>query len=95
MHATLIDVSFKKTARSSNTHISRRYFSDLFQTETLILFCILYFILFIMINGIQIPTGIFIPALVVGATWGRIFGVILLKIFPHMVWTLQFRVLLP
>lgn len=40
-----------------------------------------------MINGIQLPTGVFIPALVVGATWGRIFGLILLKIFPQMVRT--------
>lgn len=48
-------------------------------------YLILYFIFFVITAGIKMPVGIFIPSLLVGATWGRLFGLTVLQIFPNFV----------
>lgn len=46
-----------------------------FNPITLIAFCVLYFFLATWTYGLAIPSGLFIPSLLIGAAWGRLFGI--------------------
>jgi chloride channel 7 len=35
--------------------------------------------------GLSVPSGIFIPALLTGAAWGRLFGIAVQYFFPQLV----------
>ena len=53
-----------------------------FNPLTLSVFCFAYFILAIWTYGIAIPSGIFIPSILIGAAWGRLVGIGMNLIFP-------------
>ena len=52
------------------------YHSELnnFQVVNLAVFVSLYFVITCMTYGLKISSGIFIPSMLIGATWGRIIG---------------------
>ncbi|XP_045214169.2 H(+)/Cl(-) exchange transporter 7-like isoform X2 [Mercenaria mercenaria] len=53
---------------------------------TLVLYCLTFFLLACWTYGLSIPSGLFIPSLLVGAAWGRLFGQCLQLMFPNAVW---------
>ncbi|CAB3397413.1 unnamed protein product [Caenorhabditis bovis] len=53
-----------------------------FGALTLIIFGVEYFMLTLWTFGIAVPAGIFIPALLTGAAWGRLFGIFVEQLFP-------------
>lgn len=61
------------------------YFSDSYHPMTLFIFCLEYFFLTCWTFGIAVPSGVFIPALLTGAAWGRLFGIGVGKLFPNIV----------
>lgn len=56
-----------------------------YQYTTLIAFGLFYFLLACWTYGISVPSGLFIPGLVIGAAWGRLAAIGLLAIFPKAV----------
>ncbi|ESN89911.1 hypothetical protein HELRODRAFT_194758 [Helobdella robusta] len=49
---------------------------------TLLLFFVVYFFLACWTYGMSVPSGVFIPSLVIGASWGRLFSIPLKFIWP-------------
>ncbi|XP_018414110.1 PREDICTED: H(+)/Cl(-) exchange transporter 7 [Nanorana parkeri] len=61
----------------------RRLFHDppgSFNPQTLGLFTLLYFFLACWTYGLTVSAGIFIPSLLLGAAWGRLFGILITKL---------------
>ncbi|XP_064608888.1 H(+)/Cl(-) exchange transporter 7-like [Liolophura sinensis] len=54
---------------------------------TLTLFWASYFMLACWTYGLSVPSGLFIPSLLVGAAWGRMVGMLLQYIVPNQDWT--------
>uniref|UniRef100_A0A8C5QMA3 Chloride channel protein n=1 Tax=Leptobrachium leishanense TaxID=445787 RepID=A0A8C5QMA3_9ANUR len=57
-----------------------------FNPQTLGSFTLLYFILAVWTYGLTVSAGVFIPSLLLGAAWGRLFGILLTNI-PNSVCT--------
>eukprot|EP00038_Savillea_parva_P026498 m.54657 g.54657 ORF g.54657 m.54657 type:complete len:832 (+) comp7545_c0_seq1:173-2668(+) len=57
-----------------------------FRLETLALFGTLYFFVACWTYGIAVPSGLFVPCIVIGAAWGRLFGGILAEQYPDRAW---------
>ncbi|PAV60642.1 hypothetical protein WR25_14410 isoform B [Diploscapter pachys] len=55
-----------------------------YRTVTLIVFAIEYFVLTLWTFGLAVPGGIFIPALLTGAAWGRLIGIAIEGLFPNV-----------
>ncbi|XP_062570699.1 H(+)/Cl(-) exchange transporter 7-like isoform X2 [Saccostrea cucullata] len=53
---------------------------------TLIVYCLCVFLLACWTYGLYVPSGLFIPGLLIGATWGRLVGISLNYIFPDAEW---------
>ncbi len=53
---------------------------------SLTIFVIFYFFLSCWTYGLSVSSGLFIPALLVGAAWGRLVGIGCLHIFPNQDW---------
>ena len=53
-----------------------------FNPVTLSCFCLAYFVLAVWTYGLAIPSGLFIPSLLIGASWGRLFGIGVSILFP-------------
>ncbi|XP_064818770.1 H(+)/Cl(-) exchange transporter 7-like [Oncorhynchus masou masou] len=54
---------------------------------TLSLFTLTYFFLACWTYGLTVSAGVFIPSLLIGAAWGRLFGILLAAITPNgSVW---------
>jgi chloride channel 7 len=67
----------------------RSLFHDPFGTYepmTLLLFFIAYFLLACWTYGTSVPSGLFIPGLVIGAAWGRMTAIIIKTIFRTTDW---------
>eukprot|EP01060_Flectonema_neradi_P018462 TRINITY_DN2529_c1_g2_i1.p1 TRINITY_DN2529_c1_g2~~TRINITY_DN2529_c1_g2_i1.p1 ORF type:complete len:866 (+),score=120.95 TRINITY_DN2529_c1_g2_i1:50-2647(+) len=64
------------------------YDSD-FPITTLLIFGICYFALMVTNYGVAVPSGLFVPALVTGAVFGRIFGELLHESSYHTFATLD------
>lgn len=45
-----------------------------------------YFLLATWTYGLFVPSGLFVPCILTGAAWGRLFGVALRKWFPNGHW---------
>ncbi|XP_046582844.1 H(+)/Cl(-) exchange transporter 7-like isoform X1 [Haliotis rubra] len=45
-----------------------------------------YFFLACWTYGLSVPSGLFIPSLLIGAAWGRMFGIVLQYLVPHADW---------
>ncbi|KAI1723101.1 voltage gated chloride channel domain-containing protein [Ditylenchus destructor] len=55
-----------------------------FRPLTLFIFAVEYYFLTLWTYGLAVPSGIFIPSLLTGAAWGRLFGVGVQYFFPHL-----------
>ncbi|KAI0238338.1 H(+)/Cl(-) exchange transporter 7 [Lamellibrachia satsuma] len=55
-----------------------------FTVVSLSLFAFLYFMLGCWTYGLSVSSGVFIPALLTGAAWGRLVGMAVMYIFPQM-----------
>lgn len=55
-----------------------------FNPVTLTLFCVTYYILAVWTYGLAIPSGLFIPSLLIGAAWGRLVGIGIAQLFPNL-----------
>ncbi|XP_033118089.1 H(+)/Cl(-) exchange transporter 7-like isoform X2 [Anneissia japonica] len=55
---------------------------DAYSVLTLSVFFVVYFILSCWTYGLSIPSGLFIPCILTGAAWGRLFGILLNTIAP-------------
>ncbi|KAF2068823.1 hypothetical protein CYY_009854 [Polysphondylium violaceum] len=53
--------------------------SHIFSPEILITFAVIYFLLCVITSGIYVASGIFIPMMLIGASWGRLVGILLSK----------------
>lgn len=57
---------------------------DIWSIQTLFLFMIVYYILAIITYGLSVSSGVFIPSLLIGATGGRLIGLLLrYTLGPH------------
>ena len=52
---------------------------------SLLIFCMVYFLLTCWTYGIVVSSGLFIPCLLIGASWGRLLGIVLYSLFPSQV----------
>jgi len=55
--------------------------------STIFMFVIPYFFLACWTYGLQVPSGVFIPSILIGASWGRLVGIAVNMIFPQDEWT--------
>nr|CAD2202897.1 unnamed protein product [Meloidogyne enterolobii] len=55
-----------------------------FKPLTLFVFAFEYYILTMWTYGLSVPSGIFIPSLLTGAAWGRLFGIGVQYFFPEL-----------
>ncbi|XP_017313546.1 H(+)/Cl(-) exchange transporter 7 isoform X2 [Ictalurus punctatus] len=60
-----------------------------YNVQTLGLFTLTYFFLACWTYGLAVSAGVFIPSLLIGAAWGRLFGILLSLVFPSKItiWT--------
>lgn len=56
-----------------------------FRPATLAAFALVYYGLACWTYGVSVPSGLFIPALLTGAAWGRLIGVGIEYFFPDVV----------
>ena len=56
-----------------------------YRAPTLVFYCVTFFLLGCWTYGLSIPSGLFIPSLLIGAAWGRLFGLCLQIMFPQAV----------
>lgn len=54
--------------------------------KTLTVFVIVYFFISCVTYGLSVSAGLFIPGLLIGASWGRLFGLLLNRFFPGYSW---------
>jgi len=57
-----------------------------FNASTLGGFAPVYFLLATWTYGLYVPSGLFVPCILTGAAWGRLFGVSLRSLFPKGTW---------
>lgn len=57
-----------------------------FGTFSLAVFVVTYYILAVWTYGVSVSAGVFIPCLLTGAAWGRLFSRFLQSIFPAATW---------
>ena len=62
------------------------FFSGSFNVTTLAGFAPVYFLLATWTYGLFVPSGLFVPCILTGAAWGRLFGVALQTWFPDGNW---------
>ncbi|KHJ99498.1 chloride transporter, ClC family [Oesophagostomum dentatum] len=55
-----------------------------FRPWTLLIFSVEYYLLTLWTFGLSVPAGVFIPAILTGAAWGRLFGIGVGRIFPNI-----------
>lgn len=60
--------------------------SNDFQIGTLGMFFLAYFCLSCVTYGVAVPSGLFVPCILTGASWGRLMGNILMHYFPGRTW---------
>eukprot|EP00049_Salpingoeca_infusionum_P002964 m.61731 g.61731 ORF g.61731 m.61731 type:complete len:816 (-) comp11878_c0_seq3:424-2871(-) len=59
---------------------------DSYKTGTLAIFAAVYWFLACITYGLAIPSGLFVPCILTGASWGRLLGTLLQIWFPNSVW---------
>lgn len=47
---------------------------EVFSPATLLLYLLVYFLLAVLTYGVKVPSGLFVPGIIVGSTFGRIVG---------------------
>eukprot|EP00753_Platysulcus_tardus_P014481 PLAT4376.2.p1 GENE.PLAT4376.2~~PLAT4376.2.p1 ORF type:complete len:683 (+),score=380.79 PLAT4376.2:233-2050(+) len=70
---------------SSNEESIKAYFHDVgrFGYTALLLYLVLFFILAFTTYGIAVPSGLFVPCILVGCSYGRMFGELLQTLLPE------------
>jgi chloride channel 7 len=58
-----------------------------FSTASLILFFFFYISLAVLVYGIAVPSGLFVPSLLSGAAFGRLFGNLAHKLYPELAYS--------
>lgn len=64
-------------------HLHKRAFS----ATCLLLFFLIYITTAVITYGIAVPSGLFVPSLLSGAAFGRLFGNVAHKVFPHLAFS--------
>ena len=68
--------------------IAASYFSTAqYTTLAIALFAITYFFLATWTYGLYVPSGLFVPVILCGAAWGRLFGYGIYSLFPQGKWS--------
>ncbi|XP_033749543.1 H(+)/Cl(-) exchange transporter 7-like [Pecten maximus] len=57
-----------------------------FRPATLAVYCLCSFFLACWTYGLYVPSGLFIPSILIGASWGRLLAVLLKYFFPSATW---------
>ncbi len=60
-------------------------FTDEWEFIPLVVLLIVYHLLATWTYGLMVSSGVFIPSLLIGAIWGRIIGMIVIKLIPGVV----------
>ena len=55
----------------------------MYDAKVLLLFFPIYFLLATWTYGVFVPSGLFVPCILTGAAWGRLFAVCLSKFLPN------------
>ena len=58
-----------------------------FRDSALIMFFFSYISMAVVVYGIAVPSGLFVPSLLSGAAFGRLFGNISLRLFPELAYS--------
>jgi len=58
-----------------------------YKTMTVFLFAACYFLLATWTYGLYVPSGLFVPVILCGAAWGRMFGDCVYELFPRGTWS--------
>jgi chloride channel 7 len=58
-----------------------------FSDSALTLFFISYISLAVVVYGIAVPSGLFVPSLLSGATFGRLWGNLSLQLYPNLAFS--------
>lgn len=58
-----------------------------YKTMTVFMFAMCYFFLATWTYGLYVPSGLFVPVILCGAAWGRMFGDCVYEIFPKGRWS--------
>lgn len=66
-------------------HFNNEDFLGTYNAWSLLIFCMVYFVLTCWTYGVVVSSGLFIPCLLIGASWGRLFGIGLYTLFPSQV----------
>ncbi|XP_054279063.1 H(+)/Cl(-) exchange transporter 7-like [Macrosteles quadrilineatus] len=73
--------------QQTQADILRSFFGkEILDTNSLIWFSFVYFFLLCMTWGLSISYGVFVPQIIFGAAWGRLFGTFLQHSFPDTQW---------
>jgi chloride channel 7 len=67
---------------STLTHLMQHGMYDAFDWDVLLTYFVAYTLGSLLCLGIALPTGMVIPSLIIGASFGRLFGVVV-----NMVWS--------
>ena len=62
---------------------------NIWSMKTLAIFLVVYYLLAVITYGLSVSSGIFIPSLLIGATGGRLVGLMLLYYFGPLEWLTQ------
>lgn len=62
---------------------------SIWSMKTLSIFLIIYYLLTVITYGLSVSSGVFIPSLLIGATGGRLVGLVLLQLFGPKEWLIQ------
>lgn len=62
---------------------------EIWSMKTLFLFFIIYYVLAVITYGLSVSSGVFIPSLLIGATGGRLIGLLLKYYFGPREWLMQ------
>ncbi|EGC39462.1 hypothetical protein DICPUDRAFT_26867 [Dictyostelium purpureum] len=58
--------------------------TNIFTPLTLFVFTVFYFVLTTLTSGLYIASGIFIPMMLIGSAWGRLFGLLISEYFTSV-----------
>eukprot|EP00003_Mantamonas_plastica_P011824 TRINITY_DN2177_c0_g1_i2.p1 TRINITY_DN2177_c0_g1~~TRINITY_DN2177_c0_g1_i2.p1 ORF type:complete len:431 (+),score=130.18 TRINITY_DN2177_c0_g1_i2:384-1676(+) len=70
---------------TSEEAIKRMFHKDeVMSVQTLIVFFFIYWSLAVITYGIAVPSGLFVPSLLTGCAYGRLWGQVMIQLFPSL-----------
>ena len=85
IHVTMDDCE-KMSAAGFSNYVATLLSLASYDVTTLAGFASAYFLLATWTYGLFVPSGLFVPCILTGAAWGRLFGVALRTWFPKGHW---------